>query len=134
MSEAGAENSARNSARRGKGNPEKIAPFAFKPGRSGNPGGRPKRRPITDKIKAQLEQACEYDPDRTNLEAGVRKLIGQFVGGAPHAQKLVLEYVEGPPTQTIDIRDRVKEFAEQHGLDAERLYRDAWEIMKGGRP
>ena len=110
-------------------------PTRFKPGESGNPGGRPQRKPISDEIKAQLEQACKYDAEgRTNLEVGVRKLIDQFVGGDHAAQRLVLEYVEGPPTQTIDIRGEVERMAEEFGLDAEQLYRDTWAIMRGGRP
>jgi hypothetical protein len=36
-----AQNSARNSMSR-RGNPDKIKPFQFKPGQSGNPGGRPR--------------------------------------------------------------------------------------------
>ena len=105
----------------------------FKPGRSGNPGGRPKRKPITDAIKAELELACRFDPDgRTNLEAGVRTLVDQFVAGVPHAQRLILAYVEGPPTQTLDIRAEVERMAAEFGLDAEQLERDAWEIMRGG--
>ena len=113
--------------------PENLRPW--RPGRSPNPGGRPKRKPITDALKAELERACRSDPDgRTNLEAGVRKLVDQFVGGVPHAQRLVLAYVEGPPTQTIDVRGWVEEFAREHGLDADQLERDPREIMRGGRP
>jgi hypothetical protein len=107
----------------------------FKAGRSPNPGGRPRRKPITDALKAELERACRSDPEgRTNLEAGVRKLVDQFVAGVPHAQRLILAYVEGPPTQAIDVRGWVREFAEEHGLDADQLERDTWAIMRGGRP
>ena len=106
----------------------------WQPGQpSPNPGGRPKRRPITDALKAELEQACRFDPEgRTNLEAGVRTLVDQFVAGVPHAQRLVLAYVEGPPTQTIDIRAEVERMAAEHGLDPDELERRTWEIIRGG--
>jgi hypothetical protein len=106
----------------------------WQPGQpSPNPGGRPKRRPITDALKAELEQACRFDPEgRTNLEAGVRTLVDQFVAGVPHAQRLVFAYVEGPPTQTIDIRAEVERMAEEFGLDPDELEREAWAIMRGG--
>ena len=39
---ARAQNSAANSAKPIRGNPAKIRPYQFKPGQSGNPGGRPK--------------------------------------------------------------------------------------------
>ena len=104
----------------------------FRKGRSGNPGGRPKHKPITDAIKAELEQACRFDPEEgTNLEAGVRRLVDQFVAGIPHAQRLIFAYVEGPPAQTIDIRAEVERMAEEYGLDAEQLYRDTLAIIEG---
>ena len=54
-----AENSANNSAKKvRRGNPDKIRPFAFKPGQSGNPGGRPKR----DLAAEIARQAFEKDP------------------------------------------------------------------------
>ena len=110
-------------------------PTQFKPGVCANPRGRPRRKPISDALKAALEAACRSDPEgRTNLEAGVRKLVDQFVAGVPHAQRLVFAYVEGPPTQTIDIRAEVERMAEEFGLDPDELERDAWAIMRGGRP
>ena len=54
-----AENSANNSAKSRRGNPDKIKPFAFKPGQSGNPGGRPKR----DLAAEIAREAFEKDPE-----------------------------------------------------------------------
>lgn len=107
----------------------------FKKGQpSANPGGRPKTKRITEAIRAELEADCRVDAaGRTNLEAGVRKLMDQFVGGMPHAQKLVLAYVDGPPTQTIDIRAEVNKLAERFGMDAEELYQRTLRIIEGGK-
>ena len=104
----------------------------FPKGASGNPGGRPKTKRITDEIKKQLEDACKYDgAKRTNLVVGVEKLMGQWVGGMPHAQKLVLEYIDGPPTQTIDIRGEVTKLAERLGMDADELYQRTLRLIEG---
>lgn len=46
-----------NKPKRG-GNPDNIKPFQFKPGKSGNPGGRPKKQPLTE----ALEELLEADP------------------------------------------------------------------------
>ena len=107
----------------------------FKKGQpSANPGGRPKTKPITEAIKAELEAACRFDHDgRTNLVVGVEKLMDQFVSGMPHAQKLVLEYVDGPPTQTIDIRGKINELAERYGMPADELYGRYMRLIEGGR-
>jgi len=57
-----AENSEKNSAgKRIRGNPEKTKPYRFQPGQSGNPGGRPKKFPVTDMLREILEQPCPRD-------------------------------------------------------------------------
>jgi len=58
--------------------------------------------------------------------------MDQFVGGMPHAQKLVLEYVDGPPTQTIDIRGEVNKLAERFGMDPDELYSRTLRLIEGG--
>jgi hypothetical protein len=37
-------------------NVSNLTPHQFKPGQSGNPGGRPKRQPITDYLIDQLDK------------------------------------------------------------------------------
>src|SRR5215468_9082886 len=55
-----AANSGNNSAQKvRRGNPDKIRPFAFKPGQSGNPSGRPKR----DLAAECAQKAFEMDPE-----------------------------------------------------------------------
>lgn len=43
-----AQNSVKNSVKRKGGNPEKIKAFQWPKGVSGNPGGRPHKKPITE--------------------------------------------------------------------------------------
>ena len=117
----------------GPGRPENLRP-PWKKGEAPNPSGRAKRKPITDEIKAQLEQACRAGPaGRTNLQAGVQKLMDQFVGGEPHAQKLVLEYVEGPPTQRIDFRGEVERLADEYGMPFDELYQRTLRVLEGSK-
>jgi len=44
-----------------RGKPDKTIPYRFKPGHSGNPGGRPKKRPISDRYEACAEEPLPDD-------------------------------------------------------------------------
>ena len=70
-SNADAENSARNSVSR-RGNPDKIKPYQFKPGQSGNPGGRPKGDLARELARAIFENNSEliYDAMLRALKKG----------------------------------------------------------------
>jgi hypothetical protein len=52
-------NGTENRALTVRGNPDKTIPYRYKPGQSGNPGGRPKRKPIQD----ELEKIFEENPE-----------------------------------------------------------------------
>ena len=90
----------------------------WKPGESGNPGGRPKKKSITELYEKLLAEP-EFMED---LEASIRKMIlsGRMVGQLQ--LKEMAERVEGKVTQPLDIdmnlslaermtkaRERVKE-------------------------
>jgi len=102
----------------------------FPKGKSGNPGGRPARKPFTEALLTELERPARGTDGRTNLQAGVRKLMDQFVGGLPHAQKLVLEYVEGPPTQRIDFRGEVERLADEYGMPFDELHQRTLRVLE----
>ena len=61
-----------------RGNPEKIAPFRWKPGESGNPKGRPRKEPLTDILRAVLAEKIPnaQDPRQSQL---AHALIRNFV-------------------------------------------------------
>ena len=105
----------------------------FPKGKSGNPGGRPARKPFTEALLAELHRPARGTDGPTKLEAGVRRLMDQFVGGLPHAQKLVLEYVEGPPTQRIDFRGEVERLADEYGVPFDELYQRTLRVLEGGK-
>jgi hypothetical protein len=107
----------------------------FQPGQSGNPTGRPRRKPITDALIAELDKAVRGGG--TNAEKAAKHLVSLMFNRDPRvcleASKLVLAYVEGMPSQslTIDIRERAKQLAEQTGADPEWLIKRAQEIAAG---
>ena len=76
-----------------------ITGKGFMPGQSGNPGGRPKKKSITELYEKLLAEP-EFMED---LEASIRKMIlsGRMVGQLQ--LKEMAERVEGKVTQPLDI-------------------------------
>lgn len=65
MTEANAANSEKNSV------PEELKPYCFKPGQSGNPSGRPKKKPITEAYLEALQdpETCKQIAQAAILHA-----------------------------------------------------------------
>lgn len=105
----------------------------WEPGKSGNPGGRPKRRPIADSLKDALEQAVGKS-GKTKRQALVDRLLGIALSGKRSeslaAMKLILAYTDGLPVQPIDleIRRAAEKIAAQTGADPDWLIKRAQEI------
>lgn len=92
--------------------PTQLAEYAFKPGQSGNPNGRPRKRPITEEYEAVVNDVL---PEKE------RKLLGLPEGttwgraialgrarealqrGGTLAAKEIREAIEGRATQRIEI-------------------------------
>lgn len=117
-----------------RGTPENLRP-AWKPGQSGNPAGRPKRKPITDALITELDKVVRGGG--TNADKAAKHLVSLMFNKDPRvaleAAKLVLAYVEGMPSQslTIDIQERAKKLAQQTGADPDWLIKRAQEIAAG---
>jgi hypothetical protein len=106
-----------------RGKTENLIPY--KPGQSGNPSGRPKRAPVTDYLRDQLEMEVPKELlDRVSpqellmmkLVMGEKPTFGQFVAfksiqatlkGDIFALKEVLDRVEGKVTQKVDHGGRI---------------------------
>lgn len=87
-----------NSSPNSSGGAPQLDPYKFKPGQSGNPSGRPKKKPITEMYEKLLE-----DPGfLMDLEKSIRTMVksGRMVGQLQ--LKEMTERVEGKVTQPIE--------------------------------
>lgn len=97
----------------------------WKAGQSGNPSGRPKRKPVTDALLRELSATVRGGG--TNAEKAAEHLVKLMFHRNPRtsleASKLVLSYVEGMPVQTVelDVYDVARQMAEARGLDPEKV-------------
>jgi hypothetical protein len=100
----------------------------WEPGQSGNPGGRPKTRHLTDILTAELAK-----PSGKSGQTREQRMIERLVtialtgkrGEALQAMKLIFAYRDGLPTQPveIDVVQVVRQMAVERGLsevDTER--------------
>lgn len=78
---------------------EHLAPHQWKPGQTGNPGGRPRTKPITDRVRDALEEIGE--DGRPLAAAVVREWLQMIVDGDLAALRELLDRVEGPLTQAL---------------------------------
>ncbi len=98
-------------SRAGKGVPTELQQYCFKPGQSGNPLGRPKRKPLTDRYREQLEVLA---PRELSAELGLpleatmadviaRRMAIRAMSGrsAVEAAREMREAVEGRAPSTI---------------------------------
>lgn len=109
-------------------NPDAILNLrpAWQPGQSGNPGGRPKRRPVTEAILAELAKDHGRQ-GKTKLQAMVANMVTFAIKGrskeAVEVFKIILSYTDGLPVQTleVDVYDAARREAEARGLDPEKV-------------
>jgi hypothetical protein len=96
----------------------------FPKGRSGNPGGRPKGLSITAAVRRELAEVAdllvartvmgEGDVERWQAEALTKadvvaaRVVAMALDGDLDAIKLVWSYVDGKPTQGLDVSGEVE--------------------------
>lgn len=109
-------------------------PHRWQPGESGNPKGRTRRKPITSVILAALNKPM-YANDRRTMAECFRDRLAQIIlsgedGHSIAAFKMLLEYTEGKPQQsvTIDFDRAVDEISNRTGAPKLWLMRRASEI------
>jgi ribosomal protein L17 len=78
----------------------RIRPYQWKPGQSGNPGGRPRRKPLTEALELLLQ---ETDPrtKKQNLVLIIEALVKKAKKGDTTAIRETLDRVEGKTVQPI---------------------------------
>lgn len=98
-----------------------LVPHQFKPGQSGNPGGRPKKQPITDYLIDQLDQPVPeamkaklppifvevYGTHATFGQVLAFQLVTQGLRGDMQAAKEILDRVEGKVTKKLEHSGRM---------------------------
>ena len=75
----------------------------FKPGQSGNPGGRPKGQSITARLRRRLEE-----DDGRLAEAIVAVMIREAAKGKFHFTKEILDRIEGRSPGIVEISGAVE--------------------------
>lgn len=94
--------------------PKEAEPYMFQPGVSGNPGGRPKRKPLTEAYQALMNQVCPEDKDgRTYAQLIARALMKEAIKGKVQAAAELADRVEGRVNQSLDLNvqtDKLGEF------------------------
>jgi hypothetical protein len=74
----------------------------FKPGISGNPGGRPKwDTSLTGLLRRELGKREEGEETATRKQRLTNKLIELALNGDPVCIKYIFDRVDGKPTETI---------------------------------
>ena len=82
--------------------PKAAEPYRFKPGQSGNPGGRPKRKRITEALMDALETLVKAG-DKTAAEAVAVAMIRKAIKGDVKAATFIADRTEGKPAQTVKV-------------------------------
>lgn len=81
---------------------ENLKPF--QPGKSGNPGGRPKSKILSDAYKRRLTDLVPNDPEgRTYAEFIAARVVLAAAGGDMQAAKELADRTEGKPKQTVQL-------------------------------
>src|SRR5262245_53752211 len=117
---------AQNSASSARGRPfEKGNPHAFKPGQSGNPGGRPKTCDLIEAYREQLAKVIANDPEgRTFAEVIAETMIYAAARGNRGAAREIADRVYGKPRQQVDVDLEItdwRELAQAHGISESEI-------------
>lgn len=97
------ENSGKNSGK-SRGRPENLK--SWKPGQSGNPGGRPKTAALSRASRELLAEPFPGDPQgRTFAQVIARTLGEKAVAGDIRAAQELADRAEGRPRQSVEIQN-----------------------------
>jgi hypothetical protein len=85
--------------------------YQFKPGQSGNPGGRPKKRPITERyalvadlpLPDAIRRQLKLEPGATWGDAAALGTFRSAVKGNWGASREIREALEGKSTQRVEL-------------------------------
>ena len=87
--------------------PESMRKVMWKPGQSGNPSGRPKKgTALAEVLREYLNE--EVDTPNGKLlrsSAFIRAVYAKAIKGGDAAQRLIMQYIDGMPVQTIKTQE-----------------------------
>lgn len=98
-----------------------IEPYKWKPGQSGNPKGRPKRKRITDAL-AEFLDAVDPNGITAAQKIAVAMIMQAMKGDIQHAKE-ILNRTEGAVKQSVDVLfgdmtdDELREFIRREFAD-----------------
>jgi Family of unknown function (DUF5681) len=101
------QNNVKNNAKK----PGGITGKGFSPGQSGNPGGRPKKRPISERyltvaelpVDEKLRKKLGLPIGATYADAGVVAQYNAMIRGNPSAAREIREAIEGKATHRLEL-------------------------------
>lgn len=104
----------------------------FQKGQSGNPNGRPKRKPITSEL-VKLLTVKPHGGSLTNAHLIASSLVDHAQVGNVAAARTILEYVEGKPVSQVEVEIWIMaaRLAAARGVDPVELVRRAELIANG---
>ena len=83
-----------------RGPAEHLRPHRWKPGQSGNPGGRPKGESVTATLRRMLQQ--EHN-GKTIQEILAERVIKEAISGKFQFAKELRDRLEGRPAQKVEV-------------------------------
>ena len=83
------------------GRTENLKPW--QPGQSGNPGGWPKSKPLTDELKCLLSQEAPNAKGRTGASLIAEALLKKARKGDVRAIAELANRIEGKPRQAVEL-------------------------------
>lgn len=87
-----------------RGRTQNLKPW--KPGQSGNPGGRPKSKLQSEAYRSELAKEAN---GRINAQLIAKRMVTDAKNGKVQAAQHVAEYVEGKPRQAFDVKLSIME-------------------------
>jgi hypothetical protein len=98
-----AENSAEKPAKKQRGNPDKIVPYQFKPGESGNPSGRPKGTTAKEMLRRQINRVViglDGLPSKDGITRGdlvANTVVTRAIAGDMRAAAIMFQFDQDRP-------------------------------------
>lgn len=112
---------------------ENLRPFPK--GVSGNPGGRPKSKPLTEEIERLLEQEAPEKNGRTWAAVIAEALVRRAATGDVQAIAEVANRLEGRPAQSVALDVNAEtNLAERIAEGRKRLERERERESKAAKP